>query len=382
MLRSASDAIVVQRPDESIVFANAAAAAYTEHESGEQLEGLSFEEFIAGFETCDEAGGPWDAAKWPARRVIAGEREAYATICLRSRHDGNEHWANVSSTAMADQRGAVEFVVTVFRDVTSEKRALSELRAAQQTVAHKAEELAAAVRIRDEFLSIASHELKTPLTSLQLNIDLLVRSVQTGDQLGDEKVSQLMDAAQRQHRRLARLVNELLDVSRIASGRLRLEPERFDLVGLTLDVCTRFQSEVDALGAKLRVSREGEVVGLWDRLRMEQVVTHLVSNAVRYGRRGPIDVVVECDADRARVIVRDQGIGIAPDACERIFGRFERAASARNYGGLGLGLYIVRQIVEAHGGTIAVASRPGEGSTFTVELPLDSRPSIVPFTSG
>jgi signal transduction histidine kinase len=111
------------------------------------------------------------------------------------------------------------------------------------------------------------------------------------------------------------------------------------------------------------------VPGLWDRARLEQVVTNLLSNAVKYGRGQPIEVAVMGADDRARLVVRDQGIGIAPEHLSRIFERFERAVSAHNYGGLGLGLYIVRQIVEAHGGAIHVTSTPGEGSTFVVDLP-------------
>jgi PAS domain S-box-containing protein len=379
VLRAAGDAIVVQGADESIVFANGAAARLIGHADADALAGLRLEQMLEGFEAFDEEGAALGLESWPAKRVMQGEPEACATVCMRSRLTGDEHWASITSTPMRDATGAIEFVVTAVRDVTAEKRVLTELRDAQSSLASKAEELATAVQIRDEFLSIASHELKTPLTSLQLNLDLLVRAVHNREPIADDRAIALMDAAQRQHRRLARLVNELLDVSRIASGRLRLEPERFDLVALTIEVCSRFRSEIDALGATLHVHGSRELHGDWDRLRMEQVLTHLVSNAVRYGRRRPIDVLVDKQRSRARVEVRDEGIGIAPEAAERIFGRFERAASARNYGGLGLGLYIVRQIVEAHGGTIAVASRPGEGSTFTVEIPLDSRPFI---TSG
>jgi PAS domain S-box-containing protein len=379
VLRAAGDGVMVQSTDETIVFANAAAAKWFGHADADALAGMRLEQLLDGFEAFDESGAALRHDAWPARRVMNGEAEACATVCIRSRRTGEAHWASITSTSMRDPSGAVEFLVTTVRDVTAEKRVLEELRDAQQSLATKAEELAAAVQIRDEFLSIASHELKTPLTSLQLNLDLLVRAVHNHEPLAEERAVALMDAAQRQHRRLARLVNELLDVSRIASGRLRLEPEHFDLVALTIEVCARFRSEVDALGATLHVHGARELFGEWDRLRMEQVITHLVSNAVRYGRRRPIDVLVDRQRSRARIEVRDEGIGIAPEASERIFGRFERAASARNYGGLGLGLYIVRQIVEAHGGTITVTSRPGEGSTFTVEVPLDARPFI---TSG
>jgi PAS domain S-box-containing protein len=370
VVRAAGDGILVQRGDESIVFANTAAATMLGEIAGDALVGRTFAQLVEKFEALDEAGTPISMVRWPAHRVLEGEREARALVCLRPRAGGAEHWVGITSTPMHDTRGASAFVVTTLRDLTAEKQTEAELRAMQDTLAHKACELAAAVNVRDEFLSIASHELKTPLTSLQLNLDMLVRAVQSGESLSSANVDAMLDSAQRQHRRLARLVNELLDVSRIAAGRLRLEPESIDLVALTKEMCARFEPEVHALGIALSVRAEGELRGHWDRLRIEQVISHLLSNAVRFGRRRPVVVTLRRVGEQAHIIVQDEGIGIAADACDRIFGRFERAVSFHHYGGLGLGLYIVRQIVEAHGGSICVVSRQGEGSTFTIALPL------------
>jgi signal transduction histidine kinase len=171
--------------------------------------------------------------------------------------------------------------------------------------------------------------------------------------------------------RLHRLIDDLLDVSRIAAGRLELHVETVDLAQIVREVGLRFSEEAARTGSALNVHAPTQVVGRWDRNRLDQVVTNLVSNAIKYGDCKPIDVSVAGEDNNATVTIRDRGLGIAPGDHERIFGRFERAASSRHYGGIGLGLWIVKQIVDALGGTITVESRPGDGSTFTVVLPRD-----------
>jgi signal transduction histidine kinase/NO-binding membrane sensor protein with MHYT domain len=232
---------------------------------------------------------------------------------------------------------------------------------------HEAQE---AIRVRDEFLSIASHELNTPLTPLQLNLQRLQRTVNGGMEAApaQQQVVRMVELAQRQTRRLARLVGELLDISRIRLGRLELHPEQVDLRDVVRDVVERFGDDHTWGESVPVVHVEEPAEGWWDRSRLEQVVANLLANAVRYGQGKPVDITVRAHEGEAWVVVKDRGIGIAPEARKRIFERFERASS-RNFGGLGLGLYIVRQIVEAHGGTIGVESELGVGSTFTVKLP-------------
>jgi PAS domain S-box-containing protein len=242
---------------------------------------------------------------------------------------------------------------------------------------HQAED---AVRLRDEFLGIASHELKTPLTPLRLKLQALQRQASEamvgGAPLVAERVSDSLDVALRQVRKLNDLVDNLLDVSRISAGRLRLEMEAVDLSSVAAEVLGRFAPSAEKLGCELELHAPEPVFGRWDRLRVEQLVTNLLSNALKYGPGRPVVVRVEEDGERARLTVQDQGIGIAEEDLGRIFERFERAVSDRHYGGLGLGLYITRQIVEAFGGTVRVTSQPGMGSTFTLELPRGQMPII------
>ncbi|QRK05678.1 PAS domain-containing protein [Archangium violaceum] len=228
-----------------------------------------------------------------------------------------------------------------------------------------------AVRLRDEFLSVASHELKTPLTPLSLKLQALARAVKGGGCADlERRLPGEVDVMRRQVKRLSDLVNELLDVSRISSGRLSLALEQVDLTALVREVSSRFEPEAERVGCRLHIMNDGALLGCWDRLRLEQVVSNLLSNSIKYGAGRPIHIQVGASERGARLVIRDEGIGIQEEALSRIFGKFERAVSERNYGGLGLGLYITRQIVEAHGGTIRVESAPGQGATFTLELPL------------
>ncbi|MGK4008429.1 ATP-binding protein [Sorangium sp. So ce1036] len=225
-----------------------------------------------------------------------------------------------------------------------------------------------AVRARDEFLTIASHELRTPLTPMQLQIDGLLRAGKRGG-LTAERAMPRLERIRRQVERLARLISNLLDISRISAGRLQIELEDVDLTATVDGALERFREELCAAGCSVYLSAPASVTGRWDRLRLDQIVTNLLSNAVKYGAGRPIDVEVEDLGDRARLTVRDRGIGIAPDQQARIFERFERAVSSENYSGFGMGLWIVRQIADALGATIAVDSKQGEGAVFTVELP-------------
>jgi signal transduction histidine kinase len=228
-------------------------------------------------------------------------------------------------------------------------------------------ELEAAVRVRNDFLSLASHELKTPLAALALHLDLLQREVEAVEaDEPRERMSDRLDRALRQTQRLGRLVEELLDVARVVSGSLRFDLEAVDLGRVVREVAARHAEA----GVMISVDGERTIVGHWDKLMLEHVAQNLVDNAVKYGQRRPIEIELLRRGPDALLCVRDHGIGIAPSDLERIFERFERAVSPRQYGGLGLGLWIVRQIVEGLGGQISVDSVPGQGACFTVALPV------------
>ena len=268
----------------------------------------------------------------------------------------------------------VRHKVAVFADLFRKTRALAELndkleeRVKERTAALEQSEAAAqaAVKQRAECLSIASHELRTPLTTLQLQLHGMARRL---DGL-DEKLAANIQRARRSGDRLMALVEMLLDVSRITTGQLTLQTESFDLSAALREIADRLGDEAHAAGCAITFHAPESVVGTWDRLRLEQVLTNLLTNAIKYAANRPIDIRVAHVDGEALIAVSDNGPGIDAEMLPRIFGRFERAAPIEHYGGLGLGLYITKQIVEAHGGTIEVASSVGSGTTFTVRLPL------------
>lgn len=229
----------------------------------------------------------------------------------------------------------------------------------------------AAAHAREEFIHVASHELRAPIATLRLTLHLLHRDAESGTPGACAARIKVLD---RQVARMVALSETLLDVTRITAGRLELSPQPGDLAALVREVAERFRDDAAEQGSTLTVDAPSPVPCAYDPLRIEQVVSNLVSNAVKYGRGGPVRIAVRAAGDRARIEVQDRGIGIAQADQARIFGRFERAVPSRNYGGLGLGLWIVKRLVEAHRGTIGVQSAPGAGSTFTVELPRVTPP--------
>jgi signal transduction histidine kinase len=187
---------------------------------------------------------------------------------------------------------------------------------------------------------------------------------------GQAPMTDKVDKAIGHVQRLVRLVEELLDVSRITSGRLDLQLERCDLADVAREVADRMSDQATRAGSPVKLKADGRISGTWDRIRIEQVITNLLSNAFRYAPGEPVELCVDEVQGRASIRVRDGGPGIPEGDHERIFERFERASRSRRHGGLGMGLYITREIARAHGGTIKVESEPGNGAEFIVELPL------------
>jgi PAS domain S-box-containing protein len=271
----------------------------------------------------------------------------------RQTRDGRRVNVSLTVSPIRNAEGQIIGASKIARDITEQKRA------------HEA--LEKAVRARDEFLSIAGHELRNPLNALQLQLVGLLRAAQERSKsLARDWVCDRVRQAADDVNRLVRLAHNLLDVSRITSGPLDLEPEDVDLKAIITTVVDRLRPQLTDGQLSLDVE---ETPGYWDRLRLEQIVGNLLSNAIKYGDGKPIEISLKADADRAYLVVTDHGIGIDVENQKKLFGRFERAVSRRDYGGFGLGLWITRNIVDAMGGEISVQSRVGEGSTFRVTLP-------------
>lgn len=226
---------------------------------------------------------------------------------------------------------------------------------------------------RDEFLSVASHELKTPIQSHRLQVQLIRRILQN-EKMNPalQQVEKLMGMSEHAIARLCKLVDSLLDVSRInSSHRLSLERQTLDLAELVQEVILRGAlAETGGSSPEIRFQCPDPIIGYWDRLRLDQVVTNLLTNAIKYGKGKPIEVRLGLTGKRAHLTVRDQGMGIPREHHGRIFERFQRATREHQSASLGLGLFIVRNIVLAHEGRVWVESQPGEGATFHIELPL------------
>jgi signal transduction histidine kinase len=233
------------------------------------------------------------------------------------------------------------------------------------------EELEKAVRLREEFMSIAGHELKTPLTAMKLQTQFRKRKLENGSysSISTETLAQMFDADNKQQERLTLLIDDMLDISRISSGKLSIHVESFDLCSLVNDILERNLELFKEASILVEINLCEPLIGTWDKFRIEQVITNLFTNAIRYGAGKPVKINVTANLGHAEIVIEDKGIGIAKEDLKRIFQRFERA-NGTEATGLGLGLYIVSQIIEAHNGSIKVESIPGIGSTFKIVLPL------------
>lgn len=352
LLEFVPDAIVVADDQGAIVYANAMT---------EQLFGW----------TRDELVGQAVEVLLPARHRSAhtGLRRGYHVaprprpmglgIDLAAlRKDGSEFPAEISLSPL--RSGETTWAVAAVRDATERRRI-----EAKALLYRQAKE---EVRARDEFLSVASHELRTPVTALHVQLQMLQRVVERIGAPGP--VKERVESLDRQVRRLASLVEALLDLSRIRLGRMELAREPVDLAALAREVAAPYQADLDlARGSSVRVLAPQPVVASLDRVRVEQVLGNLLGNAVKFGEGKPVEIRVDRAGGTVQVEVVDRGVGIGADQIDRIFGRFERAAPAHHYPGLGLGLYVAREIVEAHGGKIRVQGEPGKGASFLVEFP-------------
>ncbi len=319
--------------------------------------------------------------------VLAGRHEEEG---WHVRKDGSEFWAGTVITALRDDIGKLCGFGKVVRDLTERKKAEDELRLANESLEKRIQErtsdLREALQTRDEFLSIATHELRTPLTSLTLQLEFLSRiafqqpkknEVDQGSKFNKissvHKYIKVIQSCENESKKLSTLLDELLDLTRIRIGRFELHKENMDFSSVVRDLIERKQPELTQAGVPLSVKADSPVIGHWDCIRVEQIVGNLLSNAIKYGENKPIEILVESNPKTGcvKLSVVDHGKGISSDMQQKLFNKFERAGADKCTVGLGLGLYIVKQIVKAHHGSISVASEVGKGTTFIVELPLN-----------
>jgi signal transduction histidine kinase len=313
-----------------------------------------------------------DVASLKDSLTAAIERHEIYDVEYRIGSPDDPRWIRSLASAAYRPDGTPTRVDGITIDITDRKRVEDERATLLQREQSARSEVEAALKIRDDFLAAASHELRNPLNTLQLQLVGLRRVAQRDPSaLAKPTMTGRLDRTEEQITRLVRLVDTLLDVSRIKSGNLDLEYADVDLVAATENVVRQLEPMSDTV--TITIVAPGPIVGWWDPLRVEQVLLNLVSNALKYGDGKPVEIELTEDTERASIKVKDQGIGIASDMVQRLFARFERLTVDHRRGGFGLGLWITRQIVNAMGGHIEVRSELGKGSTFCVELPLRLR---------
>lgn len=306
--------------------------------------------------------------------VIANPNKINKEEIRLKNKQGDWIWLNNTAINLLHDN-SVKAIVASFNDITKRKQ-LDELKMQLLFLERSARKQSEqAVRERDEFLAIASHELKTPLTTLVLQIQSTLRRILT-QSLADfsgEKLVKSLTTAEEQSKRMAKLIKDLLNVSLVSTGKLELELKNEDLVKIVQRTIDNFLEQEKNEKQNITFhSENNEIIGQWDSIRLEQAVFNLLSNAAKYGNGNKIEVLTSADPDKkiAYITVRDQGVGIDKKNYELIFERFKRIDNKLGTKGLGIGLFIVKQIVEAHRGTISIESKLNKGSKFTISLPI------------
>ena len=326
---------------------------------GRFLMDASTTEYYGAYEMTNLEGRVLAYSEWPGARAISGEVLRDLEVVWRTPQGCFS--LLVDSEPVPAVNGEPAQVIVIFRDVTKMKAFELELK-------HL-------IGIRDEFLSIASHELKTPITSLKMQIQMTERRVrpESGMEPCLEKISKALHTSSIQVNRLISLVEDLLDVTRLQIGQLNFHFAPCDLLSLLREVIERFQGQLATSGSSISlICTDDLVAGIWDSIRIEQVINNLISNAIKYAPRTEILVELRAGQNGISLSVQDFGRGIPKSFQTSIFEKFQRGSASRNMGGLGLGLFISKQIVDGHRGAIDLESELGQGAKFTVHLPYDS----------
>lgn len=341
------EGILVQDKNFKVVYANPAAAKLSGIPSPESW--LDKNAIPDHYEFIKENGEPFPLDEFPARRALRGEPDLGETkIYSRNLRTGEMKTAAVSARPILDQSGIPYQAVSVFRDITENLRIERELKEALES--------------KNLFFSVASHELRTPITAMKLNTQLLHLQY---PQVSMETVTKL----DRQVGKLSKLVEEMLDISRLARGRLELVKRPVNLSHLTKEVLYGMMDQLKLAAITVTMNIADDLEGEWDPDRLEQVLENLLTNAIRYARKCPLHVRCSDAGDKVILEVCDQGPGIHPEDHEKIFNRFERSRSFGERSGMGLGLFIVKEIVTLHGGTISASNLNTGGARFLIELP-------------
>lgn len=283
--------------------------------------------------------------------IIASEKGRFEEEGWRVRKNGEKFYVNVVLTALKNEDGDVIAFSKVTRDL-SDKQRISELEES--------------IRMRDEFITVASHELRTPVTKILLNLQFVKR---TTDAMS-EKLLKALDVCETSTKELISIMDNLVDVSRLRLGQLEIRRTKTNITTIVLNVLTKFKDQIRLSGNHVSFVHDGDIIGYWDQTRLDQLFTNLLSNGIKYAEGKPIKLELKCDGTSVLFSIQDEGPGIPYNKQPTIFERFERAADTRKISGLGLGLYVSRQIVEAHKGQISLESQPGKGARFTVVIPV------------
>ena len=288
-------------------------------------------------------------------KIATGEEEKFEEVGWRLKKDGERFLAHVTIAVIKNENDEVMGFTKITRDLSEKK---------------KLEELEDAIKIRDEFISVASHELRTPVTKLLMNIQMMKK---LGDDIDKEKMLRYLSMCEHSTRELAILMDNMVDVSRLRIGKLVLRRTKTNFTNLVINEISSMKDEIRLSGSHVSFSHDGDVIGYWDQGRLQQVIHNLLGNAIKYGEGNPIKLQLRKSQDTIWLVISDEGQGIPYHLQPRIFERFERAVKSSNVSGLGLGLYVVKQVIVAHQGEINLESKPHKGTTITITLPLKKK---------
>jgi PAS domain S-box-containing protein len=353
--QSLGTAVIIQDLEGRITYFNKAAEVYSGFTSAEVFGRRPWDFLIS------EEDAPILSQAFQDLTTTGIQVEMETTWITRSKEKRIMRWSNAP---VLDECGETRWVVNTFVDITEDKESEGQLLKAKA-------ELTRALQLRDDFLMIASHELRTPLTPLILQIQMMKKYLRKEMFVSGKDADQfltLLNLSGAHIERLNKLISNLLDVSQIKAGRLELKREETNLSELVHGILDRYSEMAKSSGCSVRLDADVAVRGNWDRIRMEQVVVNLLINALKFGKGKSIEIRVWKEHTVAMLSVTDHGIGIPKEDQERLFHIFERVHSTPQYEGLGLGLYIAREIVQAHEGTLELESRPGR-TVFTIEIP-------------